>query len=326
MKKIFKGLFVFISCILLVGCFNNNDVLTKFSDRVENAKGYHILGELEVYNNEDKYTYDVEASYFENEHFRVSLKNTVNDHEQIILRNDEGVFVLTPSLNKSFKFQSEWPYNSSQIYLLQTILRDLEDGEKEIEETENEYIVKTKVDYSSNSNLVNQKIYFDKDSNLKHIEILDDNDNIQMKMTFNTIDYNATYDTSYFALNNNMKEVETEVTSKIDSVIYPMFLPDNTNLINQEKVSLNDGERVILTFGGDSSFTIIQETIGLIDEHVTMPTSGNIEFITGTLGTVSETSVSWVNNGIEFYVVSDDLDSEQLLKVANSINSVTVSK
>ena len=35
------------------------------------------------------------------------------------------VIVLTPSLNKSFKFESEWPYSNSQVYLLQSLLQDL---------------------------------------------------------------------------------------------------------------------------------------------------------------------------------------------------------
>lgn len=52
-----------------------------------------------------------------------------NNHEQIILRNKDGVYVVTPSLNKSFKFQSEWPYNNSQVYLLQSIVDDIKDDE-----------------------------------------------------------------------------------------------------------------------------------------------------------------------------------------------------
>ena len=50
--------------------------------------------------------------------------------------------VVTPSLNKSFKFQSEWPYNNSQIYLLQPILMDLEnDKNLKFEAKNNEYIL-----------------------------------------------------------------------------------------------------------------------------------------------------------------------------------------
>ena len=39
------------------------------------------------------------------------------DQSQIILRNEEGVFVLTPALNKSFRFQSDWPQNSSRLFI-----------------------------------------------------------------------------------------------------------------------------------------------------------------------------------------------------------------
>ena len=45
-----------------------------------------------------------------------------SQYKQIILKNPEGVFVVTPALNKSFKFQSDWPNNTSQIYLLKAVL------------------------------------------------------------------------------------------------------------------------------------------------------------------------------------------------------------
>lgn len=47
------------------------------------------------------------------------------DVTQIVLRNDEGVFVLTPSQNKSFRFQSNWPDNQGQVYLYETLIRSI---------------------------------------------------------------------------------------------------------------------------------------------------------------------------------------------------------
>ena len=90
-----------------------------------NVESYYMKGNLSIISNEDNYLYDVEVSYEKENKFKVSLTNKVNNHTQIILRNDEGVFVLTPSLNKSFKFQSDWPYNNSQGYLLQSVIEDL---------------------------------------------------------------------------------------------------------------------------------------------------------------------------------------------------------
>ena len=238
------------------------------------------------------------------------------------------VRVLTPSLNKSFKFQSEWPYNNSQSYILQTILKDINsDKDKKFEEINDTYVFTTKVNYLNNNDLTKQQIVFDKELNPKSVIILNNNDEIQMKMTFNSVDYNATYDDTYFTLEGNMTNTEIETTSgTLDSIIYPMYIPSNTQLSGQEKIATENGERIILTFSGDNPFTIVQETAVAAEELLTIPVYGDPYIVTDTVGALSDNSVTWVSNGVEFYVVSDILNSEELLEVANSINTLTVGK
>ena len=78
--------------------------------------------------------------------------------------------VLTPSLNKSFKFESNWPYNNSQIYLLQSILSDINnDKALEFNSKDDSYIITTSVNYPNNKDLVKQNIYLDKKLNLKQV-------------------------------------------------------------------------------------------------------------------------------------------------------------
>ena len=330
MKKILLYISTILCGLLLIGCgkYGEKDIIKDLSKKIDKTNGYYLNGELQIINNEDSYVYNVEVAYQKEDNFRVSLKNKTNNHEQIILKNNEGVYVLTPSLNKSFKFQSEWPYNNSQAYLLQTILKDIEnDGEKTFEQVDDTYVFTTKVNYSNNSQLVKQKITLDKDLNPKSVVILNDKDEMQMQMTFNSIDYNATYDENYFTLQGNMKNVETETTSStLDSIIYPMYIPENTQLSAQEKIAIENGERIILTFSGDSPFTIVQENARVAEEMLTIPMYGEPYIITDTVGALSDNSITWISNGIEFYVVSDKLNSEQLLEVANSINVTTVSK
>ena len=158
----------------MTGCFKKGekDIVKEFSKKVEKNKGYHLTGDLEIVNNEETYRYAVDVSSASNEQFRVSLKNKTNNHEQIILRNKEGVYVLTPSLNKSFKFQSEWPYNNSQSYLLQTILQDIKnDNKRTFKETKDGYEFTTAVTYSSNKELVKQVITMDKNLNVKEVNV-----------------------------------------------------------------------------------------------------------------------------------------------------------
>jgi len=328
-KKYLFLILVLVVCIV-TGCtkYGEKDIINDLTKKIEKSSGYHLNGELQIINNEDSYLYDVEVAYAKGENFRVSLKNKINNHEQIILKNSDGVYVLTPSLNKSFKFQSEWPYNNSQSYIIQTILKDIENDEQRIfEQNDNGYVFTTKVNYTSNNNLAKQKITLDKELNIKEVVILNDNDEIQMKMTFNNIDYKATYDDSYFTLKNNLTNIDTQNTSNtLDSIIYPMYIPENTQLSNQEKVSTEEGERIILTFSGENPFMIIQETANVEKELLTIPMYGEPYIITGTVGALSDTSVTWSNNGVEFYVVSESLTTEQLIEVANSINTMTVGK
>lgn len=313
----------------MVGCgsYGEKDIVKDFSKKINDTNGYYINGELEIVNNEDSYLYDVEVAYQKENNFKVNLKNKTNNHEQVILKNSDGVYVLTPSLNKSFKFQSEWPYNNSQSYILQTILKDLEsDTEKTFEEKDDSYIFTTKVNYSNNSELVKQQITLDKDLNLKSVVVLNSNDEIKMKMTFNTIDYKATYDDTYFMVSSNVSNTIDETSQTLDSIIYPMYVPNNTQLSGQEKLKTENGERIILTFSGENPFTIVQETVNPTSELLTIPMYGEPQIITDTVGAVSEDSISWISNGVEFYVVSDKLDSEEMLEVANSINTLPIGK
>lgn len=330
MKKKLLGLFL-ISICFLVGCGNKSEknIIKNASSKIGKLNSYYLEGEMTIINNEDTYTYDVNVSYQKNNNFKVNLKNRSNEHEQIILRNKEGVYVITPSLNKSFKFQSEWPYNNSQVYLLKSILDDLEiDKEKTFEKKDDYYIFSSKVNYPNNKRLVKQIVYIDKNLNIKEVQVLNSNNETQIKMLFNKIDYKPKFKDNYFELDENLDTVSSEVdpTSKIDDIIYPMYLPNNTHLSNKELITTNEGERLILTFSGDNPFMLIEETANYEKEHTVIPTYGELAMLVDTIAVVNDNSINWISNGIEYYVVSEVVNVDELLEVARSISTIPVSK
>ncbi len=317
----------------ITGCgeYDDKDIMKDLTAKVESSKGYYLEGEMEIINNEDVFIYDIKASYQEPDFYRVSLKNQINNHEQIILKNEEGVYVLTPSLNKSFKFQSEWPYNNSQVYLLQTLLQDLKnDNKKTFEETKNYYVFITKVNYPNNRNLEKQRIYLDKNLDFKEIQVLDKEDNLQIKMGFSKIDLKATFNNKYFALAKNMEttviDEDVKLVSKIEDIIYPMYLPDNTYLESQEAITKSVGERVILNFDGDKPFVLVEETANKEEEFTIIPTYGDPYLIIDTYGSVTDNSISWISNGMEYYIASDVMNQEEIIMLAKSINALPVMK
>lgn len=348
MKKILLSIFL-ISTLCLTGCMTKKDdkyVMDELTKKIEKAKSYYVEGTMELMNNEDIYEYDVKVSYKQGDFYKVDLTNTSNNHEQVILRNSEGVYVVTPSLNKSFKFQSDWPYNNSQSYLLTSLLDDLTNDEtKTFEKLEDGYVFTTIVNYPNNQKLVKQKIYIDKNINVEKVEVLDVNNNVQIKMVFDKIDLKSEFKDNYFDLNtlitekentkdeNNSKgetsndeKTNTKETATIEDIIYPMYLPANTYLTNQEKIDKEDGQRLILTFDGDSSFMLIEETVSMSDEHQIIPTYGDLELLSDTIAVVNDNSVNWVSNEIEYYVISDVMSKNELLEVARSISVIPVSK
>lgn len=295
--------------------------------------------------------------------------------------------VVTPSLNKSFKFQSDWPYNNSQVYLLNSILEDLEEDEdREFKTKDNGYYFSSTVHYPNNKSLVRQKVYMDKDGKITKTEVVDKDDNVQIVMEFNKIEYNKEFDKNYFELselleinkktNNNSTSndsnnstdtnntenktenstndsnettnsdntqdnstsdttsnqettddtTKTKQTATIDDVIYPMYLPDNTYLTSQETIDTETGQRLILTFGGDSSFILVEETVGYDDESLIIPVSGEFDFLSGVIGVIGTNSLTWQSNGIEYYMTSDSIETSELVEIARSISVLPVSK
>lgn len=102
MKKVLS-LFFLISIFLLSGCEikNENNVLKDFEKKLENVDTYYVEGVMEIINHEDTYTYDVKVSYQKDDYYKIELVNNLNQHKQVILRNDDGVYVDT---HKSFNF------------------------------------------------------------------------------------------------------------------------------------------------------------------------------------------------------------------------------
>lgn len=101
-KKLLILLCIF--SLTIVGCKKQkNNIVENLSTKINNLDSYNIKGNLEIVNGEDMYLYDVEVSYQKNDNFKVYLKNTNNNHIQILLKNEDGVYVQAhKSLNTSF--------------------------------------------------------------------------------------------------------------------------------------------------------------------------------------------------------------------------------
>ena len=378
--------YIIILCMFLglCGCGKSDNVVKKFQNKIEKTDNYILKGNMSIVSNEDTFTYKVEASKSKEGYYKVSLINQTNNHEQVILKNKDGVYVVTPDLNKSFKFQSDWPNNGSQSYLIDVLLNDVINDDKV--HVEKDYI-QCKVNYPNNNTLYSEKIYLDKDYGVKKVEVLDQDGNVKITLNVNSINYKAKFNDEYFSLeslisedevkdeqdnidkknttttkknngetttttttkvgdatnttttttttkvqseeNNDIKEdnnnINEENTSNIlKDIIYPLYVPQNTHLSTEDTISTDNGNRAILTFSGDSPFVLIEEVSRRFDELEIIPVNGDPLIMSDCIAALSNNSLYWTSNGIDYYLSSNSLDGRELMTIAEGLTGTSV--
>ncbi|MFC4777120.1 DUF4367 domain-containing protein [Paenibacillus sp. GCM10023252] len=173
---------------------------------VKGMESYQGSGTMTLHTGQEPLQYDVEVWYQQPEYYRISLTNAKKDITQIVLKNDDGVFVLTPRLNKVFRFQSDWPQNQGQVYLYQTLVQSiLKDNSRQFAEEDKAFVFDVMANYN-NGSLARQKIWLDKSTyKPQQVEVSDTNAAVMVEVKFNTFEFDPKFEKSAFETEANMK-------------------------------------------------------------------------------------------------------------------------
>ncbi|MEW9106231.1 outer membrane lipoprotein carrier protein LolA, partial [Paenibacillus sp.] len=197
--------------ILVAGCGKKDaSAVVQDLDKVmSKLESYAGIGTMTLHSGQQPLEYRVEVWYQNPSYYRIELKNEKKDITQIVLRNKEGVFVLTPSLNKIFRFQSDWPENQCQVYLYQTLVRSiLSDNARQFTADGDNYVFEVAANYQTDS-LVRQKIWLSKDSYApKQVQVTDSEAKVVVEMKFNQFDFSKKFDQDSFDMQRNMTSMK----------------------------------------------------------------------------------------------------------------------
>ncbi|WP_442597602.1 LolA family protein [Neobacillus sp. D3-1R] len=324
---LFVGLMV-IFVLSACGSKSQEDVVKELNSKLGDLNSYKVNAKMTLQMGAEPQVYEVEIWHKDPTYYRVNLKNAKQDQSQMILRNDEGVYVLTPALNKSFKFQSDWPQNSSQAYLYESLIKDIiEDKEAKFESTKDHYVFETKTRYQNNKMLPVQEIKLNKkDLSPAMVKVMDVDHNALVTVEFSKVKFNASFDKDDFDMKKNMTGAQlglpamAQVNAKEFAVKYPTTEIPGVSLIEEKEVSFEDGKRVILTYDGEKSFTLIQE----MAQAVT--TTGAATYVKGepvdlgfTVGALTDRSITWTQDGVDYMIASNDLSPEEMVNIARSV-------
>ncbi len=326
LKRILSLLVIALLVTALAACGSKSqkDVLSDLEKTMDKMSGYKSEATMTLQTGENPLTYEIEIWHKKPSFYRVSLKNAEKDQSQMILRNSEGVFVLTPALNKSFRFQSDWPENSSQVYLMESLISDiLMDEDRNFKTGEKGYVFNTKTNYQ-NKNLYQQEITLDKSNLLPNkVKVMDKDMKVLVDVKFKKTKLNSKFDDGAFDMERNMESAQLEVPTMATgerefTPVFPEFVPEGTTLMNQ--VANSSGNEVILTYAGDKSFTIIQRqaTVAPATKMLTM-NEGDLVDLGFAVGVLNGTTLSWSVDGVDYYLASNDLTEEDMASIASSM-------
>ncbi|MBB6447667.1 LolA family protein [Bacillus benzoevorans] len=333
-KRLFMLLALLLAVLLLAACGEKSqtDVVKTLEGKLDKLAGYKVKAKMTLQMGSEPHTYDVEIWHKRPDFYRVDLKNAQKDQSQMILRNDEGVFVLTPALNKSFKFQSDWPQNSSQAYLFESLAMDIiEDKEAKFTATKDHYVFETKTRYQNNRMLPYQEITLSKkDLAPVSVKVMDTDRNALVTVEFTDMKFDANFDNKDFDMQKNMTgaQLDKTVMAELGDSSFTVKYPEETagaSLKSEKEVKMEDGKQVVLTYEGEKSFTLVQEKTEILPATAgPMVMTGELVDLGFTIGAVTDNSLTWTYEGVDYMIASNDLTPKEMVEIAQTVQAEAV--
>lgn len=330
MLMLFAGIMLLLA-LSACGQKSQSDVVSDLNEKVGEMKGYKANAKMTLKMGTEPQVYTVEIWHKNPSFYRVNLKNEEKDQSQMILKNDDGVYVLTPALNKSFKFQSEWPENSSQAYLYESLVKDItEDKSATYKETDKHFVFETKTRYQNNKMLPYQEIIINKsDLSPVSVKVMDPDKTALVLVEFSKVKFDTSFDKDAFDMKKNMTSAQLEAPVMADvqdegfAVKYPSDIND-MSLTEEKKIASDSGERIILTYEGTKSFTLVQQKAEVVQTSVSTNVNGEPVDLGFTVGAMTGNTVAWTFEGVDYMLASKDLTQEEMIEVARSVGGDSV--
>ena len=324
-------LVVVVCCLFLAACgkATKDEVIEDVNKKWNDAKGYELSASMEVRTGAEPRIYDVKVWHTKPDFYRVAVNPKGESEQQLIVRNEEGVFVVTPSLRKTHKFQSEWPKQNSQAYIIGALAEDLvSDSKAVMTEDDASYTFEVATRNVDQTALPVQQIVVDKKTMLPtKVSVMDESLQEQVVITFADIKLGVQHTAEEYAVEKfsekeEKKAASAEVVDTEFNVYYPTIDWAHTKLTDEFEVQEDGNTRVILTFEGEKPFTLMQQPIQ--SDDTILPVSGDPADLGYTIGAITDNSIQWDKDGMTFFIASTKLTKDELLEVAASVQESSI--
>lgn len=313
---------------VLTSCKSKAKVEEDFLEIVNKLDSYTLEGTLTSTFPTGTKDSKIVVQYLKPDNYYVEITNPETNRTQIIIKNDDGVYVVIPSINKSFQVKSSWPLNSSYPYLLQSLAKDIVGAENVTKTIENDKVVlELPIKLFDDSTAETEKIIFNQKSKMpEEVLVYDSNKNLLSRFVVTSLKKNADVKKDIFKVATTLETIRTSYTEPITfdrSISYPSYYPAETYLVKELIRSNGDETYGILTFGGVASYTIIEQYVNDVPVMTTAYCEGSLYVFGSTVVIIGEDNLVFYDNGVEYKIASTNVSVLEMIKMAESLTIIS---
>lgn len=266
--------------------------------------------------------YFVETWYKAPNQYRIALGNENRDISQIILRNDQGIYIVSPGTKKVIRFQGDWAERQGQLYLYNALLSRII-ATSEPQYTTRDKVVSFELSAASINPLVDtQKIELNADSYAPvQVTLLDKRKQPLITMTYLSFEKGVAFPANAFSTDQatTLQPIELPVSAQEQEfgMIEPAWVPGHDQMLDK----VDDHGTVMVRYDGSDPFTLVESR----------PTSLGLDLGDGQLLTVegipavllSDGSVRqlyWLHAGVAFELTSRMPIGDLVLVASSTFN------
>ncbi|MGX1082908.1 hypothetical protein RKD51_004045 [Bacillus sp. SLBN-57] len=156
------------------------------------------------------------------------------------------------------------------------------------------------------------------------VKVMDTDRKPMVKVEFTSFEFDKPLDKDSFDEKKNMTLSQIDVATSADvsdsfAVKTPLDVPQGVKKLEEKEMATEDGKRIVITYGGEKSFTLIQEKARVAKTSTSVSMNGEPVDLGFTVGALTDKSLSWTYDGVDYFISSEDLSQDELLMVAKSM-------
>lgn len=333
MKHLKKSLFLVLVTVLvlsltLVGCGTKDQatVMKDLTNVRHDLKSYKSTATMTVNVNNSTQKYYIETWFQAPDLYRIALGTDPKEITQVIVHNNDGIFVVSPQLKKSFRFKGDWAENQGHVYMYHAALDRIlktQDTNK-FDSGDKNFTFTMKMD-PENPLVSAQRVTLKDNFDPQQIALLDKNGKSLVSVDYNSFNTGVSFKKDDFtpeaAMTMAPADAKPVMAGALDfGIIEPNYVPSGNKLLDPQTV---DGS-VMLHYDGKNPFTIIEQRPAAKDTSLYLGTVedlwGSTAVLTGDASSSLHT-LHWFNKGVEFQMTGK-LAVDEMVKVAQSMMDI----